>query len=122
MPGGVIDERERKPRQQDSIDEVEAGVLVLETESEPDEVYQPTTERVEEFVRERRRSLNRRLSCLVLGCLLTIVVLCTLAILSFEVEELQGLQGFFDILSLLPRRAERSLWASNSTLNSTECC
>ena len=117
-----MDERERKPRQQDSIDGLEAGVLVLETESEPDEVYQPTTERVEEFVRERRRSLNRRLSCLVLGCLLTIVVLCTLAILSFEVEELQGLQGFFDILSLLPRRAERPLWASNSTLNSTECC
>ena len=37
-----MDAREQKTRQQDWIDEVEAGVLVLEAESESEKVYKPT--------------------------------------------------------------------------------
>ena len=117
-------EREGVVQSKDSED------LELGERANEDEVYRSTTEVIDETdssvrarIKERRRRYNRKLTCWVACCLLSIVVLGSLGVLSVELEELNDLQVVFDILSAFPQTSA-SLSTEFGVLkaNGTKCC
>ena len=106
-------EREGAVHLKDSED-VELGERANE-----DEVYRSTTETIDETdssvrarIKERRRRLNRKLTCWAMCCLLSIVVLGTLGVLSV-----------FDILSAFPQTGSSpSTEFEELKANESKCC
>ena len=104
--------------------------LELGERAKEDEVYRSTTETIDETdssvrarIKERRRRLNRKLTCWVACCLLSIVVLGSLGVLSVELEELNDLQVVFDIVSAFPlTSALLSTEFGVLKANGTKCC
>ena len=107
----------------DTVDvaSVEARVPLVETTAEATdgEVYSSPTVGELPNLRERISRRKRRLACILGICLIAVVVLSAFGVLSLEVEELEGLQVLFEVLSALPYKTAVDYELAH---NVTECC
>jgi len=120
-----LDMESNKPGKKgaDTVDvaNVEARAPLVETAAEATdgEVYSSQTVGELPNLRERISRRKRRLACILGICLISVVLLSAFGVLSLEVEELEGLQVLFEVLSALPYKTAVDY---ELTHNVTECC